>query len=421
MFVYSPTKLSAPKGIPAGKEHLRSHNSALLLRKLWEKPDGLSRAELARNSGLSPATVSAIAADFVKVGVASMTRQRISQGGRPATPLLFNANFQNVIGIEMGSSHVSAVRTDLFGTIQNRLAIDVDVQNNPDEAFAAICGHVSGLIAINDTPILGIGIGVPSPVELSPEHRLSGQILPKWQNENLAARVAKKVELPVMIDNDANLGALAEHWWGAGRGSANIVYIKASTGIGAGLIANGDIYRGAFGIAGEIGHINMLRGGPPCRCGLNGCLEALIGTPAILSQARERLSDDIPNLTALIDRSRNGCEISRSIIEQTGKWLGEAIANLIKTVNPSRIVLGGRICTAGPAMLQSLQETVNQRLPSSWAKNTEIHLSQVDHEPVAVGAATLLIQAALTDPRLLLQTDQKTPLERTSLFQSISL
>jgi predicted NBD/HSP70 family sugar kinase len=421
MFVYSPTKLSDPKGIPAGKEHLRSHNSALLLRNLWEKPEGLSRAELARNTGLSPATVSAITADFVKVGIASMAKQRISQGGRPATPLLFSANFQNVIGIEMGSSHISAVRTDLFGTIQDRINIEIDVQNNPEDAFTAICECATGLCDTFKNPILGIGIGVPSPVELSPEYRLSSQILPKWQNENLAARVAEKVNLPVMIDNDANLGALAEHWWGAGRGRKDIVYIKASTGIGVGLIANGNIYRGAFGIAGEIGHINMLRGGPLCRCGFRGCLEALVGTPAILSKARKKIQEDIPDLPALIERSRNGCEISTSIIEETGKWLGEAVANLIKTVNPSRIVLGGRICTAGPTMLQSLQETVNKRLPPFWVKNTEIHLSQVDHEPVAVGAATLLIQAALTDPRLLLQTDQNTPLERTSLFQSIRL
>jgi predicted NBD/HSP70 family sugar kinase len=421
MFVYSPAKLSYPKEIPAGKEHLRNHNSALLLRNLWEKPDGLSRAELARNTGLSPATVSAIAADFVKVGVASMTKQRISKGGRPAIPLLFNADFQNLIGIEMGSSHISAVRTDLFGTIQDRINMDIDVQNNPEDALTAICECITGLVNASDNPILGIGIGVPSPVEQSPEHRLSSQILPKWQNENLAAKVSKKVDLPVMIDNDANLGALAEHWWGAGRGSTDIVYIKASTGIGVGLIANGNIYRGAFGIAGEIGHIIMLRGGPLCRCGLEGCLEALVGTPAILSKARKQLVGDIPDLPALIERAQNGCETSSIIIQETGQWLGEAVANLIKTVNPNRIVLGGRICTAGPKLLQSLQETVNQRLPSSWAKSTEILFGQVDHEPVAVGAATLLIQAALTDPRILLHQKQKTTPDRTSLFQSIRL
>jgi predicted NBD/HSP70 family sugar kinase len=420
VFVYSPSKVRSSEGAPAGKKHLRDHNRALLLRNLWESPEGFSRAELARNTGLSPATVSAITAKLVTIGVASESKRRSSRGGRPATPILFEPNFQNVIGIEMGSSHISAVRTNLLAEIQERLEKDIDVQNNPEETFAVICEFIGVLTASAPCPILGIGIGVPSPVELSPEHRLSSQILPKWQNENLAARVSQKVELPVMIDNDANLGAIAEQWWGAGRGSNDLVYIKASTGIGAGFIVNGDIYRGAFGIAGEIGHITVLRDGPLCRCGLSGCLEAMVGTPAILQRAREKLSDDQLQLSTLIERSNNGCEISRSIIQESGTWIGEVVANLIKTVNPSRIVLGGRISTAGPVLLEALRETVYRRLPSSWAQSTEIHLSEVEREPVVLGAATLLIQAALTDPRILVQKNPppNALLDPVSYFQS---
>lgn len=405
MFVYSPTKQSKTDGAAAGKKHLRDHNTALIVRALWESDSGLSRADLSRLTGLSRATLSAISAELIDIGLLEEATHRPSKGGRPAIPLLFEPNHKHVIGVEMGSSHISAVRTDLRGTIQQRCHQELDVQNLPEEAVATIHKFVDQLTKNAPCPITGVGIGVPSPVEHHSTLRLSKHILPKWKNANLADEISQRVQLPVMLDNDANLGALAEHWWGAGRGSTDLVYIKASTGIGAGLIIDGHIHRGAFGIAGEIGHTTVVSNGPLCRCGLKGCLESLIGTPALLRRARAELNNPELGLNDLIHACKQGCPISQAIVRDTGQLLGEALANLIKTINPGRIVLGGRISSAGSVLQDAMGRTLKQRLLSSWVHATEIHLSEVEQEPVAVGAATLLIQAALTDPRVLLQND----------------
>ena len=405
MFVYSPTKQSHSDGAAASKKHLRDHNTALIVRVLWESDSGLSRADLSRLTGLSRATLSAISADLIDIGLLAESPHRPSKGGRPAIPLQFQPNHKHVIGVEMGSSHISAVRTDLRGVIQQRFHRELDVQNLPEEAVATIHRFVDQLSTEAPCPLTGVGIGVPSPVEHHSTLRLSKHILPKWKNANLAEEISQRVQLPVMLDNDANLGALAEHWWGAGRGARDLVYIKASTGIGAGLIINGNIHRGAFGIAGEIGHTTVVDGGPLCRCGLHGCLESLIGTPALLRRARTELNDPSVGLSNLIKRSEEGCPISQEIIRDTGRLLGEALANLIKTVNPGRIVLGGRISSAGDVLQDAMKATLHERMLSSWVATTEVLLSEVDHEPVAVGAATMLIQAALTDPRVLLQSD----------------
>ena len=404
MFVYSPTKQSHTDGAAASKKHLRDHNTALIVRALWESTSGLSRADLSRLTGLSRATLSAISADLIEIGLLAEATHRSSRGGRPAIPLQFQPNHKHVIGVEMGSSHISAVRTDLRGAIQQRFHQELDVQNLPEEAVATIHRFVDRLTEEAPCPITGVGIGVPSPVEHHSTLRLSKHILPKWKNANLAAEISQRVQLPVMLDNDANLGALAEHWWGAGRGSRDLVYIKASTGIGAGLIIDGHIHRGAFGIAGEIGHTTVVDNGPPCRCGLHGCLESLIGTPALLKRARAQLNHPTLGLGELIRACNEGCSISQGIVRDTGRLLGEALANLIKTVNPGRIVLGGRISSAGSVLQDAIRDTLKQRMLSSWVSATEIHLSEVEHEPVAVGAATMLIQAALTDPRVLLQS-----------------
>lgn len=410
MFVYSPTKRSRP---PARRDDLRSHNTALLLRALWEAPDGAARVDLARDSGLSRATVSAITGELIDNGLVHEGLQRESTGGRPAQLLQFNEQRFHLVGIELGASHISGVRTDLRGKLLCTLRTEHDVQGDPEGALCRLGRLLDELVEGATAPVPGIGIAVPSPILAEHPGRLSPDILPRWRGIDLKAWVETHTGLPATLENDANLGALAEHWWGVGRGLTDFAYVKVATGVGSGIIINGDIYRGAGGIAGEIGHTAIDPHGPLCRCGLYGCLEALVGTHSLLTRARGIPSlaqavpswADGPTLPGLIDAARAGNPDARELIGHAGQWLGIALANLLNLINPACIILGGRLTLAGDLLLAPLRASMRQRALWTSVADTRVLVSDIAAEPVALGAATLLLQAALSDPSTVLMGD----------------
>ena len=202
------------------------------------------------------------------------------------------------------------------------------------------------------------------------------------------------------MDNDANLGALAEHWWGVGQGIGEFAYLKLGTGVGAGLILDGEIYRGAFGIAGEIGHTAIDPNGPRCRCGLTGCLEAMVGAQSLVARAQKALTKDIPDLQSLLLDAMSGDNDARALVSEAGRYLGIAVANLVNLVNPGMVVLGGQLPSAGEILFSPLLSAMQERsLSTSW-ESAEVRPSALGREAVALGAATLVLQAALADPTL---------------------
>jgi len=212
-----------------------------------------------------------------------------------------------------------------------------------------------------------------------------------------------------MVDNDANLGALAEHWWGAGRGIDDFAYIKVGTGVGCGYVIGGEIYRGATGVAGEIGHLAIAPQGKLCVCGLRGCLVTLVGTEALIERTRELLeSDPVSSLagrTLTIDVIENaalsGDALARSVATEAAEHLGIAVAGLLNLMNPSMVVLGGGLASLGELLLEPVRETVGQRTLVSLVSAAELRTSELGPQSVAVGAATMVLKAALADCRLL--------------------
>ncbi len=414
MFVYSPTKQSAGAPSPARRDDLRAHNSALLLRTLWASPEGAARTDLAAQTGLSRATVSSIVGDLLDGTLVVEGARRASRGGRLARVLRFHDGARCLLGIELGASHVSAVCTDLRGRVVAEDRVEHDVQADPEGTLATIEAQVARLRAAAPAPVMGLGMGVPSPILVENPGRLSADLFPRWAEVDLAAWLQARTGLPVMIDNDANLGALAEHWWGEGRGRTDFAYIKVATGVGAGIIINGDIYRGAGGIAGEIGHTAIDPNGPRCRCGLSGCLESLVGTQSLLERAAEAATQapapppwaqPTPRLSALIEAAHAGDPLAAVLIERTGHWLGIAIANLLNLINPSCIVLGGRLTRAGGLLLRPLRAAMAERALWSSVSETRVTVSTLPGEPIALGAATLLLQALLSRPEAFLNDD----------------
>ena len=390
---------------------MRAHNTALLLQAIWCE-QGISRADLARRTGLSRATVSDIVAGFLLAGAVSEYEVAPSSGGRPPIRLRFEDGWRHIIGVELGASHVSGVRTDLRGRVLASFQHLQDVAGNPTGTLAAIDAGIRGLLAFDEAiPVLGIGIGVPSPLPVASRGALAHHLFPGWKGIHLASHLKLVHSLPVEVDNDANLGALAEHWWGAGRGYADLAYVKVATGVGAGILIRGRIYRGATGIAGEIGHTAIDPDGPRCRCGLSGCLEAMVGTAALLQRANEQLvmlkplpewACDELTVQSLIAAAHAGDATARGLITGAGQALGVAMANLLNLVNPGRIVLGGHLTEAGTMLLDPLRAALSERALWSSVEGSELVISPLGDQAVALGAATLLLQAALEDPQRLL-------------------
>jgi predicted NBD/HSP70 family sugar kinase len=233
-------------------------------------------------------------------------------------------------------------------------------------------------------------------------------VLPEWKGRLGLEKLAERYGVPLMADNDANLGALAEHWWGAGQGTDNLVYIKVATGVGSGHVIGGEIYRGATGVAGEIGHIAIDPHGKLCVCGLRGCLVTLVGGRALVARAAElsaeypdsRLAKDSSTINEIEEAALAGDPLALRVAQEAAEHLGIGIAGLLNLLNPSKVIVGGDLSRLGDLLLDPLRETVSQRTLVSSVAAAEIRTSDLGLQSVAVGASTLVLKAALEDSRL---------------------
>ena len=393
----------------ADSSAMRAHNTSMLLHCLFaEEP--ISRASLSRRLGLSRSTVSGIVGELLDAGLVEESHVAASRGGRPPIALKVCRDRLHLLGVELGASHVMVVRTNLQGELQETKGAAFPVQHDPEGALRLV-ERLLGEVADGEqgSAIAGVGLAVPSPLDPARPGLLSERILPAWQGVQPAARLTEALGLPVYMDNDANLGALAESRWGAGAGVSDFAYIKVATGVGAGLIIGGEIYRGAAGIAGEIGHTAIDPDGPQCRCGLSGCLEAMIGSQALAARARARLTaagrtgidDAALSLPSLIAAARDGDPLAAGLIEEAGHDLGVAIANLLNLLNPGVVVLGGTLASAGEMLLAPLRAAMRDRSLSTSLESTEVHTSPLGDRVVAIGAAALVLHHALRPPELL--------------------
>ena len=391
-----------------GASAIRAQHSRLLLNLLWRERE-ISRAELARRSSLSRSTVSAIVSDLLETGLVEEARAGISSGGRRPIMLEFQDQSSFIAGLELGATHVSCVLTDLRCNIRSSWSAPAPVRDQPQAALEKMSMAVRSVLAadgVDPSRVLGIGVAVPSPVDDENPGELLPLVAPSWKGFNIATHLEEDFGRPVFIDNDANLGALAELWWGVGCTAGDLAFIKVATGIGAGLIINARIFRGSSGIAGEIGHTSIDPNGPRCVCGLNGCLTTFIGTPALLERAEAKLrtvgSNRPPprSIDDLVSAALEGDPPSVELIRYAGQKLGVGIANMLNLLNPRTVVLGGGIARAGEILLDAVHETIRGlSLPASIS-NTEIKTTALNEWGIALGASTLALETALQTPSL---------------------
>lgn len=385
---------------------MRAQHSRLILNLLWTERE-ISRADLSRRTGLSRSTVSAIVHDLLRTGLVRESHAGVSTGGRRPIMLEFEDEASFIVGIELGATHVSCVLTDLRCKVKACWSVAVPVRDQPEVALDKMVTGVRAVLdarGVQPSQLLGIGVAVPSPVDSRRPGELLPLLVPKWQGYNIATHLAQSFSPPVFIDNDANLGALAELWWVAGAEVRNLLYIKVATGIGAGLIIDRRIRRGSGGIAGEIGHTAIDLNGAPCVCGLRGCLTTVIGTQFLLERAAEdaRTSGSrrpAPRtLDELVDLALRGDSVAAELIRYTGRQLGIGVANMLNLLNPDTVVLAGGITRAEDLLVGAVRETVGKMSLAESISHADIRVTALDEWGIAVGAATLILESALQAP-----------------------
>jgi len=379
---------------------MRSHNTALLLHLAWQAGE-ISRADLVRETGLAPSTVSGVVSELIERGLMRESHAARTTGGRPPIVLRFDEERFHLLGVDLGATHISLALTNLRAQIVAWRTVDHPVRSDPHgalERVVALVGEVLAETGVGLDAVLGLGLGVPSPVDPARPDNLSPRILPAWEGVHPAAWLAERLQIPVRVDNDANLCALAEAWHGAGKEQPSVAYIKLGTGVGAGFILHGDILHGANGFAGEIGHTAIDSSGPQCSCGLRGCLQTLVGSAAVIERAGPDPKGKPRSLAQVARAAALGEPAALDAVQHAGRHLGAAIANLFNLLNPSVVVLGGGLTAAGEPLLQALRESVRERPLWAALASADVVLSELGDRTAALGAATLLLQAVLHEP-----------------------
>jgi predicted NBD/HSP70 family sugar kinase len=323
-----------------------------------------NRGELCRVTGLARTTVTSLVAELLGDGIVveGPAEPGTGRAGRPAAALTLAPQPQLVVGIDFGHSHCTVGIADSAARVVAECSTPMDVDASADRALAHAAATVHRLVeglGARRTLVTGAALGLPAPVDLRTGAVGSGNILPGWVDRRPAAELAELLGLPVAVDNDANLGALAEATYGAARGMSDVVYVKVSTGIGAGLVLGGEVFRGSTGLAGEIGHVPVDPDGAVCRCGNRGCLETVVSVTHVLRllQPAHREPLDVARVVELVEAGDVG---AARVLRDAGATIGRVLADLCNGLNPEALVLGGELSQVGEALLGGVRESIGR-------------------------------------------------------------
>ncbi|MBD2834474.1 MULTISPECIES: ROK family transcriptional regulator [Streptomyces] len=351
----------------------------------------LTQAEIARSTGLSAATVSNIVRELKDGGTVEVTPT--SAGGRRARSVSLSGDAGIVIGVDFGHTHLRVAIGNLAHQVLAEESEPLDVDASSAEGFGRAEQLVNRLIettGISPEKVIGVGLGVPGPIDVESGTLGSTSILPGWTGINPSQELAGRLGVPVYVDNDANLGALGELVWGSGRGVKDLAYIKVASGVGAGLVIDGHIYRGPGGTAGEIGHITLDESGPVCRCGNRGCLETFTAARYVLPLLKPSHGSDL-TMERMVQLAREGDPGCRRVIGDVGRHIGSGVANLCNLLNPSRVVLGGSLAEAGELVLAPIRDSVSRYAIPSAARQLSVLPGALGGRAEVLGALALVL------------------------------
>jgi len=371
---------------------------------------GISRADLADKMGLTRAAVTVIINDLISNGIiVENTENRSTASGRPPVALEINPDQGLVAAVDMGAMHLSVALGDFSARIVEEIEVPFRVDQGPKESLQQADKTLGELLqkrGLSPTDLAAIGVGVPGPVIAEKGMVMAPPIMPGWDRFPIRLTLESQWGTAVTLNNDAELGALGEWAYGAGRGEKNLAFIKVGSGIGAGLIINQQIYGGTTGSAGEIGHLTIDENGPICTCGNHGCLEAFAGGHAIASQAAKLVASgkrtllsgkSTDSITArdVAEAARLGDLPAQEIIQRSGTFIGIAIAGLINLINPSTVIIGGGVAQVGDLLTGPIRQAVRERSLRASEHGVRITTAMLGRRSSLIGALVQAINIAI--------------------------
>lgn len=378
------------------KRMIREINEAIVLGAV-RAHGHRSRADIAHDTGLSAPTITGITADLIDRNLLYEHSTGESGGGRRPTLLALNAAAGYVIGAKVTETEVIAVLTDLEATVVRRRTRKL-TNNSVGHVVTLIGKMVDELRSkIPDQPLYGLGVGTAGVVD-SVHGIVHHGTYAHWRDVPLGDLLHQRTGLPTIVENDVNALVVSEHWFGVGKGVANLLMVSLGRGVGLGMVLDGRLYRGAYGGAGEFGHFKIAGNTTACACGGVGCLEAVVADPVLQATASRITGRDITTFEAAAE-ARNGNELLRAVFVEAAEHLGSAIGNLVNILNPELIVLAGEGSHASDLMVDTLRSTVTAQTFDGLSDNVNIVVEPWDDEDWARGAASLVL-AEIFQPAL---------------------
>ncbi|WP_406419794.1 ROK family protein [Streptomyces sp. NBC_00873] len=368
------------------------------LLRLFRDGRPRTRAELTAETGMARSTVRTRLDALLDAGLVHDAGSGASTGGRPAGRFVFNARARVALAADVGATHATLAVTDLTDTTLATGRLTLDISDGPATVLPQLVDLWRGLLAeagLESLPLAGVGVGLPGPVEHSTGRPQNPPIMPGWDGYDVPGHLAADFGVPVLVDNEVNLMALGEHTTRF-PDTENLILVKVATGIGAGIISNGRLHRGAVGAAGDMGHILAPRGGEvPCRCGNKGCLEAVASGAAIAAALRE-LGLEAHSNADVVSLVRKGNVVASQAVRQAGRDIGEVLAGCVSMLNPSLIVVGGSLAKAGEMLLAGVREAIYGRSLPMATQQLSIVASRAGAAAGMLGAAAMVVQHALS-------------------------
>lgn len=396
------------------RDLIREINHNLVLN-LIKSRGPISRTEIAQLSGLSPATISGITADLMASSLVQETGEGEATRGRRRVLLQLNPRAGFVVGIKLMEQAVASALTDLDAQVLHYRVTPLRGAGGPlgaapadlEAVLATIVQVVEQTIAesgVARAEVLGVGVGMAGLIDgeagvchYSPYFG--------WRNVRLGERLADRLDLPVYLENDVNTLTVAEQWFGYGHGRDHFAVVTVGRGIGAGIVVNGQFYRGALGGAGELGHLTLQADGPLCACGKRGCLESLASDPAVLRAARAAMAAGAPTalsepltLEAIVAAAEAGDDLARGVLADAGRWLGIGIAALVNLLNPQLLIVGGEGVRAGAWRLDPMRRAIAEHAYTGLEEGLEIIVEPSGDEAWARGAACVVLGELFKPP-----------------------
>jgi predicted NBD/HSP70 family sugar kinase len=390
-------------------------NRSVIFRTIREA-ETISRSDLAKQTGLNPATITHITRELLDQGLIIEAGPGESRGGRPSSLLQIHAQHAYIIAVRLSRHNIQAILTDLnLDNVIRRMITSSSLAHPADISIPAMLELIESLIqesGLDRQKILGIGICAPGPLDARQGILYEPPNFPGWPSTPIRQIVEAEMGFPTFVDNDANAAALAEKLFGSARELDNYVYILIEDGVGGGLMVNGDIYRGEYDVAGEIGHMTIDFNGPQCDCGNFGCLELYASPGSVEDRVRQALlsgrSSQIEDLVhgrldevtfdLVVQAALASDPLAQEAIQTFTDALTVGIVNVINTFDPQAVIIGGKIGVARELIFEQLQQQTSQRLMPRGAKSAAILFSKLNSDAPLIGAFSLVLHELFQNP-----------------------